>query len=264
MTKNTVGYRKCPKNVSVEIELCGAEMCERTAYMRCMSSNTDIAEIGALMGVPARANMVVALMAGRPLTATELAHTAGVSRQTASGHLAGLTQAGLLAAERQGRRRYYRLASPRIGQMIEAAMVVARETPPRYRPPSRIDEALRTARTCYDHLAGRLGVGLADALTAHRHVLMSDDGGQVTASGFRFLTDFGVDLSAAERRRRIFCRPCLDWSERRLHLAGSLGAALATRCFELGWIERRAENRAVIITEAGRSGFSESFGLDLS
>jgi DNA-binding transcriptional ArsR family regulator len=239
-------------------------MSERTAYMRCMSSNTDIAEIGALMGVPARANMAVALMAGHPLTAEELAHAAGVSRQTASGHLAKLTQAGLLAVERQGRHRYYRLVSPRVGQMVEAAMVVARETPPRYRPPSRLDEALRTARTCYDHLAGRLGVGLADALTVHRHIVMSDDGGQVTGSGSRFLNDFGIDLAAAEGRRRIFCRPCLDWSERRPHLAGSLGAALAARCFKLGWIEREQESRAVAITGAGRSGFADRFGIELA
>lgn len=232
--------------------------------MRPMSTNTGIAEVGSLIGEPARANMMVALMAGRPLTATELARAAGVSRQTASGHLAKLTQAGLLAVERQGRRRYYRLASPRVGQMLEAAMVVARETPPRYRPPSRLDEALRTARTCYDHLAGRLGVGLADALTTRRHIVMSDDGGQVTASGSHFLNGFGIDLAAAERRRRIFCRPCLDWSERRPHLAGSLGAALAARCFELDWIAREQESRAVAITNAGRAGFADKFGIDLA
>ena len=227
-------------------------------------ASTGIAEIGSLIGEPARANMMVALMAGRPITATELARAASVSRQTANGHLAKLTQAGLLAVERQGRRRFYRLASPRVGQMVEAAMVVARETPPRYRPPSRLDEALRTARTCYDHLAGRLGVGLADALTTHRRIVMSDDGGQVTASGSRFLNDFGIDLAAAERRRRIFCRPCLDWSERRLHLAGSLGAALAARCSELGWIEREQESRAVAITNAGRAGFANKFGIELA
>lgn len=229
-----------------------------------MNSNTGIAEIGALIGLPARANMVVALMAGRPLTATELAHAAGVSRQTASGHLAQLTQAGLLAVERQGRRRCYRLASPRVGQMVEAAMVVARETPPRYRPTSRLDEALRTARTWYDHLAGRLGVGLADALMARRHIVISEDGGQVTGSGTRFLSEFGIDLTATQRQRRIFCRPCLDWSERRPHLAGSLGAALARRCFELGWIERGPQSRAVAITDRGQRGFADRFGVELA
>ncbi|MBV8589118.1 MAG: helix-turn-helix transcriptional regulator [Acetobacteraceae bacterium] len=226
-----------------------------------MSLNTDIAEIGALIGLPARTNMVVALMAGCPLTATELAHAAGVSRQTASGHLSKLTQAGLLAVERAGRHRCYRLASPDVGQMVEAAMVVARRIPPRLRPPSRLDEALRTARTCYDHLAGRLGVGLADALMEHRHVLMSDDGGQVTRSGVQFLDEFGINFATAQRQRRIFCRPCLDWSERRPHLAGSLGAALATRCFELGWIERGQLSRAVAITDAGRTGFADRFGV---
>lgn len=239
-------------------------MPERIAYMRQMNSNTGIAEIGALMGEPARANMIAALMAGRALTATELAHVAGVSRQTASGHLARLTQAGVLAVEKQGRHRYYRLASPHVGRMVEGVMVVARELPPRYRPSSKLDEALRAARTCYDHLAGRLGVGLTDALVARRHIVMSDDGGQVTGSGTRFLDDFGIDLAAAERRRRVFCRPCLDWSERRPHLAGSLGAALAARCFELDWIERGAENRAVTVTDAGRSGFAERFGVELN
>jgi DNA-binding transcriptional ArsR family regulator len=218
-----------------------------------MNMNPGIAEVGALIGDPARANMVTALMTGRALAATELADAAGVSRQTASGHLAKLTQARLLAAERHGRHRYYRLASPHVGRMLEAVMVVASETPPRYRPSSKLDEALRTARTCYDHLAGRLGVGLADALAARRHIVMTEDGGQVTA-----------DLAAARRRRRIFCRPCLDWSERRPHLAGSLGAALAARCFELGWIERKEEVRAVAITDSGRSGFVESFGVVLT
>jgi len=239
-------------------------MRQRIAYMHVMSSNIGITEIGALMGIPARANMIAALMAGHPLTATELARAASVSRQTASGHLARLTQAGVLAVEKQGRHRYYRLTSPQVGQMVEAVMVVAHELPPRYRPPSKLDEELRTARTRYDHLAGRLGVGLADALTAHRHIVMSADGGEVTRSGTRFLSEFGIDLAAAERRRRIFCRPCLDWSERRSHLAGSLGAALAARCFELGWIERGAENRAIAITASGRRGFSERFGVELN
>jgi DNA-binding transcriptional ArsR family regulator len=232
--------------------------------MRLMSLNTGIAEIGALIGDPARANMIAALMAGRALTATELAYAAGISRQTASGHLAKLTQARLLAVDKQGRHRYYRLASPHVGQMLEAVMVVGSETPPRYRPSSKLDEALRTARTCYDHLAGRLGVGLTDALISCRYIIMTGDGGQVTAGGTRFLDDFGVDLAAPRRRRRIFCRPCLDWSERRPHLAGSLGEALAARCFELGWIERKQESRAVTITDAGRSGFAERFGVELT
>jgi DNA-binding transcriptional ArsR family regulator len=232
--------------------------------MRRMSLNTSIAEIGALMGDPARVNIIAALMAGRALTATELAHIAGVSRQTTSSHLAKLAAAGLLAMERQGRHRYYRLKSARVGRMLEAVMVVAREAPGRHRPSPKVDEELRMARTCYDHLAGRLGVGLADALTAHRHLVMTADGGQVTASGIRVLGGFGIDVAAAGRRRRAFCRPCLDWSERRPHLAGSIGAALATRCFELGWIKRNQESRAVAITDTGRTGFAETFRLRLT
>jgi DNA-binding transcriptional ArsR family regulator len=258
------GAGRCRLDASVPIELTGAVNAECTDYMHAMGIDSGIAEIGALIGVPARANMVAVLTSGRALPATELAQAAGVSPQTASGHLARLTQAGVLAVEKRGRHRYYRLMSRQVGQLLEAIMVLARETPPRYRPSSRLDEALRTARTCYDHLAGRLGVGLADSLVAHRHIVMTEDGGQVTAGGTRFLADFGMDLAAAARRRRMFCRPCLDWSERRPHLAGSLGAALAARCFELGWIERGAENRAVAITDAGRSGFVEWFGVELN
>ncbi|MGH7055827.1 MAG: ArsR/SmtB family transcription factor, partial [Stellaceae bacterium] len=132
-------------------------------------------------------------------------------------------------------------------------------------PPSRWrgEEALRTARTCYDHLAGRLGVALLDALAAAGHVALDGDGGVVTASGAGFLTAFGIGLDRLSAGRRTFCRPCLDWSERRPHLAGALGAALAERCFALGWLQRRAGSRAVTISAAGRHGFDERFGITL-
>ena len=126
------------------------------------------------------------------------------------------------------------------------------------------DWALRTTRTCYDHLVGRLGVALAGALVTQRHIVIGEGGGQVTTKGTRFLSDFGIDLAGAGRRRRAFCRPCLDWSERRPHLAGSIGSALAARCFELGWIEHTQENRALVITDTGRNGFAEEFGIILT
>ena len=226
-------------------------------------SDPRLAEVAALVGDPARANILSALMDGRALTAGELACAAGVSPQTTSGHLGKLAEAKLLALEKQGRHRYYRLASPLVGRMLEGIMAVAADGPPRYRPASKLDDAMRTARSCYDHLAGRLGVGLADALCGRGHVVLNDGGGEVTEMGAQFLAGFGLDLDAASGLRRIFCRPCLDWTERRPHLAGAVGAALASRCFALGWIERRRDSRALIITGAGRRGLADTFALSL-
>ena len=224
-----------------------------------MSDSNRIAVTAALLGDPARANILAALMDGRALTAKELAFAAHVTPQTASGHLAKLSEGGLLAREKQGRHRYYRLASPLVGQMLEGVMAVSGEETPRATT-WRGGEALRTARTCYDHLAGRLGVALADALTARGHVALGADGGEVTETGLRFLGEFGANPAMG---RRVFCRPCLDWSERRPHLAGRVGAALACRCFELGWIKRQRDTRAVAITEVGREGLKGTFGIEL-
>jgi len=229
-----------------------------------MTNGPYIAEIAALVGDPARANMLSALMDGRAASAGELAFAAHVTPQTASAHLAKLVDAQLLAGERRGRNRYFRLASPKVARMLEEIMTVAVARAPRYRPAWMRDEALRSARTCYDHLAGRLGVALAGSLAGRGHVLLDDDGGEVTEDGARFLTGFGLDLADANGKRRRFCRPCLDWSERRLHLGGALGAALAQRCFTLGWIERIKDSRAVAITPQGRDGFSIRFGLDIT
>jgi DNA-binding transcriptional ArsR family regulator len=228
-----------------------------------MSTPIDLATIAALLGDPARANILCALQDGRAQTATELAYVAGVSPQTTSGHLAKLTEARLLTLQKQGRHRYYGLASPLVGRMLEAVMAVAAVGPPRHRSPSKLDDALRRARTCYDHLAGRLGVALADALVAQSCIVLGEDGGQVTRKGRKVLTGFGLDLNDTGRQRRTFCRPCLDWSERRPHLAGALGAALTSRCFELGWIGQLRDSRAVSITKIGQSGFAETFGLTL-
>lgn len=225
-----------------------------------MPANPPIAEIAALIANPGRANMLAALLDGRALTAGELAFAAHVSPQTASGYLARMTQAGLLILERRGRHAWYRLATPLVGRMIEGMMAVATNAPARR--PWKGEEALRTARTCYDHLAGRLGVALADALTARGHIELGEDGGEVTAAGAEFLNAFGLDLAAAGGRRRAFCRPCLDWSERRPHLAGFVGAALASRCFELDWLRRLPDTRAVSFTLEGRRGFAEGFGLE--
>lgn len=228
-----------------------------------MRDGVQLAEVAALVGDPARAHILAALLDGRALTAGELACAASVSPQTASGHLAKLAEGRLVEVARQGRHRYYRLAGAAVAQMLENIMAVAADGPPRYRPASKVDAAMRTARTCYDHLAGRLGVGLADALTARGHVVLGEDGGEVTEAGAAFLAELGVVLAGPKRTRRPLCRACLDWTERRPHLAGRIGAALAARCFDLGWIERRRDSRALTITRAGEQGFVERFGLRL-
>lgn len=227
-----------------------------------MVSQPLLAEVAALVGDPARANMLMALFDGRALTATELAYLARITPQTASGHLAKLVAGRLLTVAKQGRHRYFRLASPLVGRMLESINAMASlEGPPRHRPHSPAEDALRRARFCYDHLAGRLGVAIADSLVARGLVELGDDGGVVTPAGGEFFARFGLDLAA--KTRRAFCRPCLDWSERRPHIAGALGAALAARCFDLGWLQRIRDTRAVSVTAKGRSGLRETFGIDL-
>jgi DNA-binding transcriptional ArsR family regulator len=229
------------------------------------------AEIGALVGDPGRANMLAALSDGRALTARELADLAGVTPQTASGHLARLLAAGLIRVEPQGRHRYHRLASPEVAAMLESMMQVASLVAPPPSKPLRLgpkDEAMRIARSCYDHMAGRLGVALTDSLVAHRHVVLDGDGGAVTAEGVAFLARLGLDAEAATRARgksrRVFCRPCLDWSERRPHLAGVLGAMLLDRSLDLGWVRRQEGTRALRITPKGQQGFRETFGVSVT
>jgi DNA-binding transcriptional ArsR family regulator len=231
-----------------------------------MLKQSRLAEIGALIGDPGRANMLDALMDGRALTAKELAAAAGVTPQTASGHLARLLEAGLVTVTSQGRHRYHRLASPEVASLLESiAHFAARAS---NQPGARTvrtgprDAAMRLARSCYNHLAGRLGVGVTDAMRARGQIELDEDGGAVTEEAGRdFLQGFGVALPGAARGGRMFCRPCLDWSERRPHLAGAMAVALAGRCFELGWIRRIDGTRALAITPKGRQGFGETFGL---
>jgi DNA-binding transcriptional ArsR family regulator len=228
-----------------------------------MQGIPQMAEVAALVGDPARANILCALLDGRALTATELAYAAGVSAQTTSGHLGKLRGARLIDVCKQGRHRYYRLAGAHVGQMLESIMAVALTGPPRFQPRSKADDLIRHARTCYDHFAGELGVGIADRLIARDCVVLGNEAGEVTDAGTAFLTQLGVDLSAARARRRVFCRPCVDWTERRPHIGGAVGAALANRCFELGWVERLRDCRALVITPSGRRGFMERFDLSV-
>jgi DNA-binding transcriptional ArsR family regulator len=234
-----------------------------------MASNARFSEVASLAGDPARAGMLHALMDGRALTASELARVAGVTPQTASGHLARMTAAGLVQVEKQGRHRYHRLASPAVAQMMESIMQVAsgleamRPAP----PTGPRDAVLRAARTCYDHLAGRLGVALTDALAVGGYVELEPDAGLVTDAGIALFSRIGIDVASLSagrgKRTRVLCRPCLDWSERRPHLAGSLGAALCSCSLEKGWIRRVKDTRAVAITPTGQRVFRETIGARL-
>jgi DNA-binding transcriptional ArsR family regulator len=208
--------------------------------------------------------MLSALLDGRALTASELAYAARITPQTASTHLAKLTEAGLLSVTREGRHRYFRLASPKVVEMFDGIVAVALENRPRYRPLTRQARQLSAARICYDQLAGRLSVNVADFFTTQEYMLVDDEAAEITEEGRRFLNDFGLDPSALSVTRRHFCRLCLDWTERRPHIAGAVGAALTKRYFDLGWTERMKHSRAVIVTPLGKRGFMETFGIDAS
>jgi DNA-binding transcriptional ArsR family regulator len=224
-----------------------------------MVAAANMVEVAALVGDTARATMLAALMGGQ-----SLAMLAGVSRSTTSEHLAKLVAARLVAVAEKRRFCFYRIASPLVAKMLESIKAVAAiEVPPRYQPRSAHDDALRYARTCYDHIAGRLCVAIADTLVACGHIVLNADGGEVTETGQELLARFGADLTPASRGRRIFCRPCLDWSERRYHLAGHVGAEICRRSLELGWFKRKREIRSLRVTTAGRTGLAETFGVKI-
>jgi DNA-binding transcriptional ArsR family regulator len=224
-----------------------------------MTDGPQIARVAAMIGDPGRANMLVALLDGRALTATELGHAAGVAAPTASGHLGKLVEARLLAMEKQGRRRYFRLAGPDVAQVLENLMGLAQSTGAR---PFRLgprEPALRAARVCYDHLAGEKAVALADACEARGLLRLGADSA-LTDSGQVFFAGLGFDLPRLAAARRPLCRACLDWSERRSHIAGGLGAAVLAHIFAAGWA-RRGEGRAVSFSPVGAAAFDRAFGL---
>jgi DNA-binding transcriptional ArsR family regulator len=246
-----------------------------------VEGDADIAKIGGLVADPARARILLALGDGRALPASVLADEAGVSPSTASAHLSKLLDGGLLSVERHGRHRYFRVAGPSVAELIEALARLA--------PPSRVRsltqgtkaQAVRFARTCYDHLAGVLGTGLMRALL-ERGLLIGGDGVfdpgvarddrlaspgfdldyRLTARGIEELRASGIDFDSLPRRRPMI-RYCVDWSEQRHHLAGALGAAVAGRAFELDWVRRAPRSRAVQVTDAGYRGLREVFGLEV-
>lgn len=231
-----------------------------------MNTN-QIAHIASLVGEPARTGMLLALMDGRALTARELAEAGRVSAATASRHLGLLVEAGLLALERQGRHRYHRLASPEVARLLEGLMQLAVRQAPAPRPVAvgPRDAALRQARTCYDHIAGRLGVAIAAHLLEQGAIAFDDEaGGQVTERAKAVLRPLGLatqEALATGAARRPPCRPCLDWSERRPHMAGRLGAMLCVHCLDRGWLRRAAGSRALEITPQGAVALRDWLGV---
>lgn len=222
-----------------------------------MRLGPDITRVAALLGDPARANMLAALMGGEALTAGELAREAGITPQTASGHLAKLEAGGLLVRRRQGRHSYFALAGDEVAEAMEQLVVLAdRAGHQRTRPGPR-DPALRKARVCYDHLAGDAGVAMLDALIAQGRIADHDGALALTDAGRAFAREFGVPIE--DRGRRPLCKACLDWSVRRSHLAGIMGAGLLQRIYALGWAHRVAGTRVVVFSAPGQRAFDKAF-----
>ena len=232
-----------------------------------MTTVNALSEVAALMGDPARAAMLSLLMDGRAHTASDLAMSGGVTAQTASGHLSRMAEAGLLAVRAQGRNRFFRLATPDVAHAIEALMAVAGATaPPASKSAAwRRDPDLRFCRTCYDHLAGQVGMAVTDSLTRGGHLEpQGQRDWQLTQSGELFCQRLGVDLPGARAAgTRHFARQCLDWSERRPHISGALGSAIALTFFTKGWAERLRRGRAVRLTDTGRRALERQFGAKL-
>ncbi len=233
----------------------------QTAILRLMTGSADLGLVGSLVGDRARATILTELLDGRALTAMELAARAGVTPATASVHLARLLDGGLLAVLPQGRHRYFRLRSREVARALETLAGLAPRPAARgHSGPGRPGE-LRFARTCYDHLAGWLGVAFENTLVDRK--LLQPDGSayRVTPKGSAWLVSFGVDAHAARQARRSFLRPCLDWSERRHHLAGALAQSLLDRLIDRGWLARQREERALDVLPAGRRGLRRELGI---
>jgi DNA-binding transcriptional ArsR family regulator len=225
-----------------------------------MKDGPNIVGIAALIGDHARAEVLTALLADRALTATELAALAGVTKQTISAHLAKLVDAGLVGVERQGRHRYFRLADQDVAHLLESLMGVAFRTGALRARPSPREPAMRKARVCYDHLAGEIGVAIYEGLLKKHALAPAIAGLELTAEGQRLFREFGIDTAVLANQKRAFCRACLDWSERRHHLAGALGAALLARVVALGWAKRARDSRVVLFTANGEQALRRVFG----
>jgi DNA-binding transcriptional ArsR family regulator len=228
-----------------------------------ITTDPDLAVIGRTLADTHRSRFLLALLGGEELSAGELAARSGASPSLASAHLAKLLDAGLVTATRDGRQRYYRVATAQVAEALEGLIAIAPPRKPSGLREARRGEAIRRARTCYDHLAGCLGVALTESLE-ERELLRPGEGvWELTARGEAAFADLGIDVDDLRGRRRAFIRSCLDWTERRPHLAGALGAALATRFFELAWIRRLPATRAVVLTPAGEAELRARFGVEV-
>ncbi|MFJ7372521.1 ArsR/SmtB family transcription factor [Lysinibacillus capsici] len=228
-----------------------------------MGINPNMAEIAALLGETSRATILASMMDGRFHTASELAYMAAIKPQTASFHLAKLVEGKLIKVEKQGRHRYFQLSGEDIAQFLESFLAISPPPEVRSLKQSSQIKLLQDARTCYDHLAGKLGVQLTESMLKAGYLTLEGKQFVLTDEGILFFTTFGIDLTALKRKRRSFSHACLDWSERRYHLAGALGCELLNQFFNLGWLLRVPSIRAIKVTEKGKIGFKEVFHLDL-
>lgn len=226
-----------------------------------MKAGPDIALVASLLGEPARANMLTALVGGQALTAGELAREAGVTAQTASGHLAKLEAGRLIARRRQGRHAYFALSGEDVAEILEGLMGLAARTGRMRTRPGPAEPALRFARVCYDHLAGEMGVALLDTLIGASRIERVGENLRLTAAGAAFAGRIGIDVERLAAARRPICKGCLDWSQRRSHLAGGLGAALLAAVIERHWARRETAGRAIAFLPGGREAFEETFGF---
>ena len=228
-----------------------------------MDEVLKLAQMARMISAPARAAMLLALADGRALPASELACRAGISNQTASEHLSFMKKMGILCVEHCGRHRYYRVVDARMMEALEDLLAASSEIKIGERPDISRILPLRQARMCYDHLAGRLGVVLADKMQEKKWVFLEGRDFQVTGNGKDKFEQFGLDWAELEGSRRLFARRCIDWSERKPHIGGGLGAALATRFMELDWIRRSTGSRVVFLTNEGRKSLMKIFEVDL-
>jgi DNA-binding transcriptional ArsR family regulator len=227
-----------------------------------MSDGPNITRIAAAIGDPVRAEMLTALMAGRALTATELANHTGITKQTGSTHLRRLLDAKLIAMHAQGRHRYFAIANEDVAQLLERMTGVAADATTRVRTGPR-EPALRKARVCYDHLAGELAVSMYERFTRERWLQFNQQTLVLSNEGEARITEFGIDLASARASKRALCRACMDWSERRHHLAGALGAAILELILERGWARRERASRLIVFRSSGERAFTQTFGVSV-
>ncbi len=228
-----------------------------------MDVEPSMASIGALIGSPARAAILAILFDGRALTATELAQAANVSAPTTSEHLSKLVTGGLIVCEKHGRHRYYKIAGSEVAEALEPLVHLVRDRPVPARSMSPETKAIRKARLCYDHIAGHLGVLITSALVDRGYLVPTEHNYDLSDAGEAFFTDLGIDIPETKSKRRLFAPQCLDWSERKPHFAGALGAAFTDHAFKLNWIKRAKRRRIIEVTPKGRQAFSEILDLKL-